>query len=171
MSFRFGRFFYLTISWIVGAFFFLIGLFGIILPWSDYLQRAATELVLHHTLMLSLFGLGFTLIGLSVVTYAILNAGKRYAFVRTGNRAVVLDEALIEQYLEKYWKETFPHHQIPFYITIRKRSIQIVADLPATPEADQDRFLSKIQEDFADIFGRMLGYPNEVHFIAHFQNN
>lgn len=169
MNFKFGRFCSLCISFILGAFFFAIGLFGIILPWSPILQQASTDLIVNHTLILSLFGLGLALIGLSIVVYAVLSAGRRYASIKIGNRPISLDESLIEQYLQDYWKKNFPHHQIPFYMSIRKRSIQIVADLPPVPEAEQDQFLEKIQEDFSDLFGRLLGYSNEVHFIAHFQ--
>lgn len=169
MNFKFGRFFYLTFSFIFGAFFLIIGLFGIVLPWSTYLQKATTNLVLNHTLILSLFGLGFALAGISIFVYAIINAGKKFVYIRTGSRSVQLDEALIEQCLQQYWKKQFPGKQIPFYTTIRKQTIQIVADLPALPEADQDAILERVKKDFAELFGEMLGYPNEVHFIAHFK--
>lgn len=169
MNFKIERFFSLAISFILGIFFFLIGIFGIILPWSSFLQRAATDLIVNHTLILSLFGIGFTLMGISIAAYAILNISRRYAYIKLGNRSVALDEALIKQYLQDYWKRKFPSAQVPFYMSIRKNSIQIVADLPPMPEGEQDQFLEKIQNDFSDLFDRRLGYPNEVHLVAHFQ--
>ncbi len=169
MSFKFGRFFSLTVSWILGAFCCLIGIFSVILPWSPFLQQSATDLIVNHTLILSLFGLGLVLIGISIVIYAIFNMGHSYAYIKVGNRPVSLDENLIEQYLQNYWKKNFPNHQIPFYMSIKKNSIQIVADLPPVPEADQDRFLDKIREDFSHLFSGILGYQNEIYFIAHFQ--
>lgn len=171
MSFKFGRFFSLISSFILGAFFCLIGIFGLILPWSTFLQGAATNLIMNHTLILSLFGLGLVLTGLSIVIYAVYNVGYRYVNIRIGDRSIVVDENLIEQYLQNYWKKIFPQHQIPFYISIRKNFIQIVADLPALPESDQEAFLEKIREDFSNLFSGVLGYRNEIDFIAHFGNS
>jgi hypothetical protein len=170
MSFKFRRFFSLTASLIFGAFCCLVGAFFVTLPWSLFLQNAATDLIVNHTLILSLFGLGLVLIGLSIVIYALFNLGYRYAYIKVGNRSVALDENLIEEYLQHYWKENFPLNQIPFYLSITKNSIQIVADLPPVPEADQDHFLDKIREDFSHLFSNVLGYQNEIFFIAHFQN-
>jgi len=170
MNFKFRRFLSLSISFILGTFFCLIGLIGLILPWSSSLQNSLTNLIVNHTLILSLFGLGGIFIGVSLVIYAIFNTGRRYAYVRTGGNSIILDENLINQYLQAYWKKKFPSHPILFYLSIRKKSIQIVADLPFIPETEQDHFLEKVQEDFSDLFGNLLGYPNEIHFIAHFQS-
>lgn len=170
MSFKFGRFFSLVIGIILGAFFCLIGIFGVTLPWSPSFQQAATNLIMNHTLILSLFGLGLVLIGLSIIVYAVFNLGHRYAYIKIDNRSISIDENLIEQYLQNYWKKNFPQHQIPFYMSIKKNSIQIVADLPPVAEPEQDQFLEKIREDFSHLFSGILGYPNEIYFIAHFQS-
>lgn len=168
MNFKFGRFFHLAISFIIGAFFFAVGVFSIILPWSSHLQAATIRFLTENTLILSLFGLGFALIGLSLVIYTFLNTKHRYAYIKTGSHAVIIDENLIEQYLEAYWKERFPHQHIPFYLTIRKKSLQIVAHLPALPEAEQHLLLEGINHDFSSLFGDLLGYPHDVHLIASF---
>lgn len=109
MSFKIGRFFYLAISFILGAFFFVLGIFGIILPWFPRLKTAAVEFIVEHTLILSLFGLGFALIGLSIVIYALLSSRRHYTEIRTGAYAVTLDENVIRHYLESYWEERFPN--------------------------------------------------------------
>lgn len=170
MNFKFRRFFSLSVSFILGTFFCLVGIIGLILPWSPSLQNSLTNLIHHHTLILSLFGLGGVFIGLSLVIYAIFNTGRRYVAIRIGAKSVTLDENLIHQYLESYWKKKFPNQQILFYFSIRKKSIQIVADLPFVPEAEQDQFLEKIRDDFSYLFDDLMGYPNDIHFVAHFQN-
>lgn len=170
MSFKLGRFFYLTISFIIGTFFFVIGAFGIILPWSPYLQQITTHFIYHHTLILSLFGLGFALTGLSMVVYSILNSRRRYVQIRTGDLGVVLDENIIRDYLEKYWENAFPNSQISYNLYFKKHSLRIAADLPYLSLTDQRIFLERLKEDFNDIFGRILGYPYDVHFIASFQD-
>lgn len=171
MSFKFTRFFYLAISFIIGSFFFIFGAFSIILPWSPHLQGATTQFILENTLILSLFGLGFTLIGLSIVIYTILRTRHRYVEIRTGKFSVILDENVIHQYLETYWQEKFPTLHIPFHLNLKKHSLQIIADLPFMPLAEQKAFLEHIKQDFSDLFGRLLGYPYDVHFIANFEED
>ncbi|MBA2369993.1 MAG: hypothetical protein H0V82_13395 [Candidatus Protochlamydia sp.] len=171
MSFKVGRFFYLAISFILGAFFFIVGLFSIGLPWSPHLQHGTIKFLTENTLILSLFGLGFTLIGLSIFIYAALNTKRRYAFIKIGPYSISLDESLIQSSLDAYWKEHFPEHSIPFNLFVRKNSIQIEANFPSMPEAEQHGLLKKINHDFGALFGQILGYPHEVRLIASFESN
>jgi hypothetical protein len=169
MNFKLIRFFYLAISFIIGSFFFTIGAFSIILPWSSFLQKVTTQFILEHTLVLSLFGLGFVLIGLSIVIYTLLNTRHRYVHVQIGKNAVILDENIIRQYLETYWQEHFPNTQVSFNLKFKKRALQIIADLPFLPLSEQRVFLEQVKQDFDDLFSRVLGYPYDVHLIASFQ--
>lgn len=169
MSFKLARFFYLASHLILGTFFLVIGIYGISLPWSPFLREATTQFIEENSLILSLFGLGLLLIGLSIMIHAILSSRRHYAYVKTGKHAILMDENLIEQYLEAYWKEHFPLLQIPFFLTIKKNSILIEADLPFMPDSEKQVFLEKINKDFSDIFGKVMGYMHEVDFIANFK--
>lgn len=170
MNFKLGRFFNLAISFILGSFFFVVGAFSLVLPWSSFLQKMTTELILENTVMLSLFGLGFILIGLSIVIYTLLNTRHRYVHIRTGDLAVILDENVIHQYLETYWQKQFPLAQILFQVTIKKHAIQVVADLPYLPLSEQKPFLERVKQDLSDLFGEVMGYPYEVHLFVSFQD-
>jgi hypothetical protein len=171
MSFKLGRFFTLASSFIMGSFFFILGAFSIILPWSPYLQKVTTQFILENTLILSLFGLGFTLIGISIVIYTLLKTRHRYVQIRTGDLGIILDENVIHQYLEAYWQKHFPSAQVPFELCFKKHSLQIIADLPYLPFMEQKAFLEQVRQDFSDLFGRVLGYPYDVQLIASFQSN
>ncbi len=169
MSFKFARFFSLTTSFILGAFFFILGVYSIVLTFSPFLRDATAAFIGENSLILSLFGLGLVLIGLSIFVNAILSSRRHYAYVQTGKHAVMMDESLIEQYLEAYWKKHFPLEQIPFFLTIKKQSLKIESDLPYMPEPERIVFLEKVHKDFADIFGKLLGYPHPINFIANFK--
>jgi hypothetical protein len=171
MNFKLGRFFHLAISFIIGSFFFIMGAFGIILPWSPFLQKVSTQFILEHTLILSLFGIGFVLIGLSIVIYTLINTRHRYVHIRIGENTVSIDEQVIRQYLETYWLEHFPKLHIPFHLSLKKQSLQIIVDLPPLPLAEQKIFLERVKHDFSDLFGRLLGYPYDVHLIASFESD
>lgn len=169
MNFKLGRFFHLTISFILGSFFFIMGAFSIVLPWSAYLKTVTTQFVLENTLVLSLFGLGFVLIGLSIVIYTLLNTRQRYVDIQISKNQVTIDESVFYQYLETYWQQHFPQTHVPFHLTFKNHSLQIVADLPSIPLPEQKIFLEQVKQDFNDLFGRVLGYPYDVHLIASFQ--
>lgn len=166
---KLSRFFYLLISFIIGSFFFIVGAFSLILPWSSFLQTITIQFILENSLMLSLFGLGFALIGISIVIYTLLNTRHRYIEIRTGAKGVTLDENVIHQSLEAYWQQHFPQTSIPFTLTFKKSSLQIVADFPPLPLSEQKSFLERVKHDFSDLFVRLLGYPYDVHLIASFQ--
>lgn len=169
MSFKLSRFVVLANSFIMGSFFFILGAFSIILPWSPYLQKVTTQFILENTLILSLFGFGFALIGISIIIYAILKTRHRYVQIRTGNLSVILDENVIHQYLEAYWQKHFPETQVPFQISFKQRSLQIIADLPPLARMEQKAFLEQVKQDFSELFGQVLGYPYDVHLTANFQ--
>lgn len=169
MSFKLGRFLHLAISFIIGSFFFILGAFAVILPWSPYLQNVTIQFILENTLVLSLFGFGFALIGLSIIIHTLLKTRHRYIQIRTGDLGVILDENIIHQYLETYWQKLFPTTQIPFRLNFKKHSLQIIVDLPSLPHMEQKSLLEQIKQDFSDLFGRTLGYPYDVHLIASFQ--
>lgn len=168
MNFKLGRFFYLAISFVIGSFFFLFGLFSLILPWSAFLQKIAVKFVTENTLIFFLFGLSFILIGLSIIFYTYIQTRHRYVEIKTGKRSVSIDENLFYQYLEHYWQEQFPKSHIPFQLNFKKNCLQVVAELPSLPLSDQKIFLERVKDDFSDLFGRVLGYPYDVHFIASF---
>jgi hypothetical protein len=171
MSFKLGRFFYLTISLVIGTFFLLLGAVSIALPWVTLLRDKIVQFILEGNLIFTLFGLGFFLIGLSILLYSLLSSKKQYVYLRTGNRSITLDEDLIQDYLETYWQERFPKHTIPSSFQIKKRAIHIKADFPFLPVLEQRAFLERIQHDFNDLFGRVLGYPHEIYLTASFQSN
>jgi hypothetical protein len=142
-----------------------------LLPWSPFLQNITTHFILENTLIPSLFGLSFTLIGLSIVIYTFLKTRHHYLQIRTGKLNIILDENIVRQYLETYWQAHFPQSHIPCDLTFKKHSLQIVADLPPLPLSEQKAFLEQVQHDFKDLFGNVLGYPYDVHLIASFQSN
>lgn len=171
MNFKLVRFVYLAISLIIASFFLIVGIFSMFLPWSSFLREGIIQFILEHTLIFFFFGLGFALIGLSLMIYTLIHTRHRYTHIQTGARAITLDENIIHQYLEDYWKTHFPQSHVPFTLSIKKRSLEIAADLPSLPLADQKNFLEHVKDDFTDLFANTLGYPYEVHLLASFQTD
>lgn len=152
-----------------GTFLFILGIFGIVLPWLPKIKKAIARFFLEDTVILTLFGLGFALIGFSVIFYAFFNMRRSYIFIRTGSHSIAVDAELVRQYLEIYWQKNFPDAQVPFEITLKKHVVRIVAELPSLPISGQKLLLEKVKEDFGNLFERLLGYTHEIHLYASFK--
>jgi hypothetical protein len=170
MSFRVGHFFYLVLSFLLSLFFLVLGIFSLILAWSPLVKESVAHFIANDALITTLFGIGLFLIGLSIFVYAIFIAKHRYIHLQTGHRSVTLDEGVIQSYLENYWTEQFPKHFVPTHLTVKKHSIQIVANLPYLPQTEQKTFLEKVKRDFNNLFGQTLGYSHDVQLFASFDS-
>lgn len=169
MNFKISRFLSLTFNFIFGTFFFFLGLFAVIFPWAPKIKQATVFFLLEDTLILSLFGLAFALVGCSIVIYALLNSRKKYLCLRIGPKALTINETVIKQYLESYWIENFPNASIFYDLILKPYYIEVIAELPAVPLREQKIFMEKIKADLKDLFGRVIGYSHEIRFFAHFQ--
>lgn len=157
MSFKLARFFYLVGSFVIGFFFFVIGIFSILLPWSPLLKSLSIQFLLEKTLVLSLFGLGLTLTGLSIVIYTLLRSRRKYVTIRTGEHAVTLDENVVRQYLENYWQEQFPQFQIPFHLNFKKDLSKLLPTFLFFPFRNKKHVLKKSTMISAIYLGVYLG--------------
>ena len=171
MNFKYQRLLSIFFNFLVGAFFCLIGFVGLILPWSRSLKLALTNLIFNHSLILSLFGLSIALVGASIMVFAIYNCRRKTVSIKFGKYPVTIEEDVVEQYLAAYWQKKFPSKTVPFYFSIRKKSLKVVASLPYTAEGQQDKLLMEIEHDFVNIFDKLLGFQHEIHFVANFQQN
>lgn len=171
MSFKISRFLSLLLNFIAGAFFLFLGLIGVILPWAPKIRQSTATFFLENTLILSLFGLGCALVGLSIIFYTFLNTKRRYLFIRTGKNSIEVSQNILQQYLENYWKKSFPKAYVPFEVTIKRQSIQVIAELPSMELHNQKKYLEKVKTDFEELFTNVLGCSYEVHLFASFKSD
>lgn len=170
MSSKIGRFFQKILSLLLSLFFLLIGTVSLFIPWSSWIRTEVIQFILEDNLIIPLFGLGFIIAGLSLAIYSISQARQRYFYLRIGPRSIAVDETLLQRYLETYWQKQFPKYPIATHLNLKKDSIQIEAEFPATPEQSQKDLLEKVKQDLSDIFSITLGYPHEIYLTATFQN-
>jgi hypothetical protein len=170
MHFRLSRFLNVCLSTTLAVLFCSAGLLAIVLPWSPDLQNEAARLLFGNSLVLVLLGCGLVFMGISLFTYAMVALRRRYMTIRTGDRSIKADMELIHQYLAAYWREKFPATPILCRIHVHKQSLQVIADLPYVPLEEQKQLLKKASDDFAELFGRVLGSSYDVQLIASFDS-
>jgi hypothetical protein len=169
MSFKLARLIHFASSIMVGLLFFVLGIIGLMLAWSPSFRSGTAQFFFEHTLLSTLLSFGLAIAGFLLFVYPFLIERKRYIHISSGPYAVSLDENVIHRYLTAYWEKLFPGKTIPFELQSKKKSIQIVADLPSLPIEQQKLFIEQIQKDLEDLFNVQLGCPHEIHLLVSFQ--
>jgi hypothetical protein len=164
------NFLYYIVALVVALFILMLGIIGIILPWSSVIRTDFITLVLEHSITISLFGFAFLLIGLAVIINIWMNVKKRYFHIRVGGQLVAVDEAIIQHYLDAYWKQLYPQTEIPNRLILKRNKIRVVADLPHAPKLVQKEVLERIQSELPDILFKILGYSRELDLDISFKS-
>lgn len=163
------RLFYSLISLVIAIFFLMLGVVSLMLPWSPSAQADLIELIQKDSMNLAFFGFGFILIGLSIVINIALSARHHYYQVKSGPYSVQVDEAIIQDYLDSYWRQLFPRSEVPNRFMIKRNKIHITADLPYVPPSEQKALLKQSSDELAQLLESFLGYRKPVSLSASFQ--
>jgi hypothetical protein len=158
------------INFINALFFISIGIAGIMVPWSIHVRTLLTRFIFEDALAISLFGFAFFLIGIALITNIFLNMKKRHYRISSLKAVTTVDEAVIQEYLNNYWKQLFPQNDIPCQLNFKDNKIHISVDLPHLPIQEQKPLLERIRKDLMSIFTKVLGYKDEFFLSASFQN-
>jgi hypothetical protein len=165
------NFAYSILSFVVALFFILIGIVGILIPWSINVRTLLTKFIFEDAIAISLFGFTFFVIGLAIVIHILFNAQKKHYKISSLKGPTTVDEAVIQEYLETYWKQLFPKNDIPCQLALKDNKIHVAVDLPYLPIQEQRPLLEKIRKDLMDMFTKVLGYRDEFFLSATFQNS
>lgn len=163
--------FYSLINFINALFFVLIGIVGILIPWSINVRTLLTRFIFEDSLAISLFGFAFFIIGLAMFIHLVQNMMRRHYRISSLNATTTVDEAVIQEYLNIYWKQLFPENDIPSALQIKNNKIHIAVDLPYLPIQEQKPLLERIRNDLMRIFTKVLGYREEFFLNASFETN
>lgn len=163
-----GNIFYTLFVLAVASFFLVLGAIGLSLPWSAGLQLTLLHFFTSNWIVFSLMNLSLVVIGLSVLALLFSGIQRKTFHIRFGKKGLSIHRDVVQNYLETYWKRIFPHHEVPFRFVIKRQIIQIYADLPYTPENQQEVLMEKIQQDCNEIFFNVIGYQNDIDLSLSF---
>ena len=171
MSFKLFRLLRFFVQVTVGSLLFLLGILFIFIAFSSQIQNKIIAFVSSSPWFFVLSGVSLLLLSFALVIYAFKMIYRRHVQIRTGSLDIRLDESVIRAYLDAYWKKHFPESKIQYELIFERRRVKVLANLPYLPLEDQKTFLEKVKKDFNHLFGDLLGYPYDVHFIATFEGN
>jgi hypothetical protein len=163
------NFFYSIITFIFAILFILVGIVGVMIPWSADIRTGLVQFILEDSLAISLFGFAGIVIGLAMAIHVLLNARRQCYHLRSGNKSVTIDETVVKQYVDLYWKQLFPNNDIPNRLAIKNNIIYIHADFPYLPIEQQRPLLERVRQDLKSRFKKSMGYTEDFHLYASFQ--
>lgn len=157
-----------ALTLILALFFILLGVFAFLLAFSLSIQLLSINLIQNHFWVWFFLGLGFFIVGGALTAYVLLTRRKKYLTTQTGNHQIKVSEAVIDEYLKSYFEKLYPQEHIPYRFLIKKRKMQIIADLPYIPLEEQKRVLKSIESDLETILSHYLGYNSGLEISISF---
>lgn len=155
---------------VLALFFFLTGILSFLLPFSSSAQEAAVSLIQSHFWVWILFGFGSFLIGSAFATYTYFINRKNYLTTKSGPYTTSISESVIQSYLQNYFEMLFPKTQIPYRLLLKKKKIQIIADLPCIPQDEQKNLLATMEKDLSELLYKNLGYHQTLELTLSFDS-
>lgn len=141
-----------------------------IIPWSASIRESVVDFIVTNALVFSLISFVGVAIGVAIATTLVLSTKHKTYRVRGGNKGVLVDEVLIQQYLDTYWEKIFPKKEIPNRLYLKNNKIHVQADLPFVPLEDQRDLLKQFDQDLTEMFDKVLGYEQDFLLSISFQN-
>jgi hypothetical protein len=163
------KFFFSLLSFLLALFFVLIGLVCLIFPWSQTMKNEVISFILNNSTAIFLLGFGLFVIGIARICFIISGMKRSYFHLRSGSRPIWIDESLIQNYLDNYWKTLFPFSAVSNRVVLKRNKIYLMADLPYVPISEQKELIHKIKTDLSDMFALILGYKDSFTLSTHFQ--
>lgn len=165
-----GHFFYSLTNFILALFFLVFGIACILMAWFPGLRIELLRFLEEGSWLVFFAGVAFILIGAAILFNLFIHSRRKTYIVRSGKNAIEVDQTLIEETLDMYWKQLFPQYSIPSQVKIKNNQVYITADFPLIAEDDQSSFVKSIEESISSIFSRTLGYRNDFFLSASFQD-
>ncbi len=145
------------------------GFVCLIFPWSLPMRSALVDFILNNTTAIFLLGFVLFFVGVARIFYILSGLRSTSYILRSGRKAVWIDESIFHDYLENYLKNIFPKGSFSNRVMIKNDKITLYADLPYVPVSEQKELIHKIQYDLGERMAMMLGYKNRFTLSATFQ--
>jgi len=163
------HFFYSLITFFIAIFFVILGILGVVIPYSPTLRQEALSHLMDRSTTLFLFGFSCIAIGGALLTNIIAQSRRKYYRYTVGISNITVDESIIEQYLADYWKQAFPGQEIPYRLKLTDNAIHVMVDFPAEKEQMTKDAIDDIKSDLRHLFDTTIGYTTPFYLSISFR--
>ena len=89
---------------------------------------------------------------------------RRFLTIKMGPASTLIDEKVVQDYVQEYWKEKYPAQEAPLDVIVQKGGIlEIIIPKPRDWEGEIGESLLRLQDDLGDRLARCLGYDREFY--------
>jgi hypothetical protein len=144
-----------------------LGAFLIGLAKAPHVKLLITELINSSSPLFSLLGYSMLLIGtILLFGFYAMNRGQYYKVKMKCNHAEV-DVSIIQDYIEKYWKDILPEQEAYLDVILhRDQKLEIIARMSNYSFEQHKMLLEKIERDLGTLLSKNLGYNKEFLFTV-----
>lgn len=162
------RFFCSCIRFVGSLLLVIIGVVGLLTPWSASIRTALVDFIQHHAVVISLFSIAFLVVGSALIVNIFLHSRRTYYCLPSSDNTVFVDENLIRQHLSHYWQQQFPKCDIVYEVALKDNKLSISVDFPSMPLSEQRLFLEKVKNELRILLTTHLGYQENFSLTASF---
>lgn len=149
------QFIFVVVVLSLGA--FLIGLAN-----APLLRSAIATMFLEKSALFTFLGVMLLIIGLLLLLGFYSMQRGRYLSVEMKDRKTQIEIRLVKEYVEKYWKNTFPDQDVHTEVLIYpNQKIELSLQIPNLSFEEQQAVLEKVEKELGDLFAKKLGYNRE----------
>jgi hypothetical protein len=162
---RTGNLLFSAVQFIFVVLFLLIGVFFVGLQYAPHLRNAIAAFFFNGSAHFSLIGYGILACGgLLLLGFYTMCRGVYYRF-KMGRHEVFVDSAVVQGYVQDYWKKCFPNRNLSVDVDLSKdQKIEVFVEMPLLPLEKQQEVLEKAENDLSQILQKHLGYRKEFLF-------
>lgn len=138
------------------------GVFFLVLQGSSVMRLRLEELLVGQGAFFTNIGVALLIIG-GLLLFGLYQLNRQhYLTLKMSGSKVLIDEAIVRDYLRQYWKETFPHQEISSEVVMHlPQKLEIIVDLPQMKEEEKEHLLSRMENELGVLLARKLGYEKE----------
>jgi hypothetical protein len=162
-------YFHITITILFSLLLIAFGIFFVILPSAPEFKHHIIDFLESNSALIQFSGILVATLGLILlISSFFVNRRDHYLVVYDKKGRIVIDEDILEQYVNSYFATLFPGTNYHVYSKIKDEKIHLVADLPSVPDESQKILLETIENDLNRLFSDKLGYKNDFYLSISF---
>jgi hypothetical protein len=157
-----GNLLFSAVQFVFSVLIILLGGFFIGLQYAVHLRYSIAHFFSHTTLPFSLLGYLILSCGvLLLLGFYIMHRGV-YFKLKMDWKSLQIDPAIIQAYVQAYWKQIFPEQNLSIEIRLTQdQQIEMFVELPLLPPDQHQVILEKAEEQLSQILSKQLGYRRD----------
>lgn len=158
---RFGNLLFSIVHLMISLFVLFFGALLVGLYYAEGLRAFLANLLYDKPLIFFSIGCFLVFFGvIMLIGFYFMNRRKYYQLKMETSKTSI-DQSIIKEYVETYWKEVFPNYRGHIEVVIHpKQKLELITEMPARA-GDDETLLARIQNELGVLLARKLGYEKE----------